>query len=152
MGDCKYCYYNTVLNCCDKNHDKICEEYEENHLSKKYENTRFKLKWVSHPCNDYLIMEDSLHQFSDWSFECLEDGEELCDFLNGMDMDIQDLEDLYTNAILNFMDENIKLIMTQKGFVTGNIYAVRINLLLELLEETGNDSLIEDFYDKFYNE
>ena len=32
MGDCKYCYYNTVLNCCDKNNDKICEEYEEKNI------------------------------------------------------------------------------------------------------------------------
>lgn len=146
---CKYCYYNTVLSCSED--PKECEDYDFNHLAKKYENKRFKAKWEDG--NDvHVLVTDELEKFPDWYFETLEDAEELADFMNDLWQQSQDIEDVYVNAILNLLDKNLKLKSEQKGLVLGDVFSDKINVLLELLDETGNEHLVVEFSEKINEE
>lgn len=61
---------------------------------------------------------------------------------------LQDCEDNYMNGILSLLDKNIKGKSEQEGILLGNVYDDKINVLLELLELTGNEDVIVDFCEK----
>ena len=146
---CRYCYYNTVLSCAE-NPDN-CEDYSFNHLAKKYENKRFKAKWKDG--NDVkVLVVDELEKFPDWYIECLEDAEELADFMNDLWQQIQDIEDLFCDAILTLLEKYFKEKHSQDNLVLGDMYEERINVLEELLHETGHEDLIVDFYGRMSDE
>lgn len=147
-GKCKYCYYNTVLSCSEDPNE--CEDYEYNHLAEKYENKRYQVKWEDG--NDVrVLMTDKLDEFPEWYFETVEDAEELADHLNKKEDLIQDIEDDYVNSILDLLDKNLKLKSKQEGLLMGDTYMNKINVLLELLEDTGNEHLVVEFMEKINN-
>lgn len=146
---CKYCYYNTVLSCSED--PNTCEDYSFNHLAKKYENKRFKAKWEDG--NDVRVLfVDELGKFPDWEIERMEDAEELADFMNGLWQQSQDIEDLFKNAIIELLEKYFKLKHQQDTLVLGDMFNEKINVLEELLHETGEDDLIVDFYDRMAEE
>ena len=146
---CKYCYYNTVLSCSED--PKECEDYEFNHLAKEYENKRFKAKWEDG--NDvHVLVTDELEKFPEWYFETLEDAEELADFMNDLWQQSQDIEDLFCNAIMTLFEKYFKLKHTQEGIMLGLAYDNKINVIKELLRETGYEHLIVDFYNRIAEE
>ena len=146
---CKYCYYNTVLSCYEDPNE--CEDYELNHLAKKYDNKRFKAKWEDG--NDvHVLVTDELGKFPDWYIETLEDAEELADFMNNLWQDSQDIEDLFCDAILTLLDKNFRLKHQQDGLVLGNVFDDKINVLEELLHDVGKEDLIVDFYERIVEE
>ncbi|MBP3225696.1 MAG: hypothetical protein J6M08_02100 [Methanobrevibacter sp.] len=147
-GKCKYCYYNTVLSCSEDPNE--CEDYEYNHLAEKYENKRYQVKWEDG--NDVrVLMTDKLDEFPEWYFETVEDAEELADHLNKKEELIQDIEDDYVNSILDLLDKNLKLKSKQEGLLMGDTYMNKINVLLELLEDTGKEHLVVEFMDKIHD-
>lgn len=146
---CKYCYYNTVLSCSDD--PNTCEDYEFNHLAKKYENKRFKAKWEDG--NDVKVLfVDELEQFPDWYIERLEDAEELADFMNKLWQQSQDVEDRFKNAIIGLLEKYFRLKHQQDTLILGDMFDEKINVLEELLHETGEDDLIVDFYERMAEE
>ena len=146
-GKCKYCYYNTVLSCSEDPNE--CEDYEYNHLAEKYENKRYQVKWEDG--NDVrVLMTDKLDEFPEWYFETVEDAEELADHLKKEEL-IQDIEDDYVNSILDLLDKNLKLKSKQEGLLMGDTYMNKINVLLELLEDTGKEHLVVEFMDKIHD-
>lgn len=146
---CRYCYYNTVLSCAE-NPDN-CEEYSFNHLTKKYENKRFKAKWEDG--NDVkVLVVDELEKFPDWDIECLEDAEELADFMNDLWQQGQDIEDLFCDAILTLLEKYFKEKHSQDGIIFGNVFDDKINVLEELLHDVGQEHLIVDFYERIAEE
>jgi len=146
---CRYCYYNTATSCTED--PNICEDYEFNHLAKKYENKRFKAKWEDG--NDVkILVVDELEQFPDWYIERMEDAEELADFMNGLWQQSQDVEDRFINAILELLEKYFKLKHQQDTLVLGDMFNEKINVLEELLHETGEDDVIVDFYDRMAEE
>ena len=146
---CKYCYYNTVLSCSDD--PNTCEDYEFNHLAKKYENKRFKAKWEDG--NDVKVLfVDELEQFPDWYIERMEDAEELADFMNKLWQQSQDVEDLFKNTILGLLEKYFRLKHQQDTLILGDMFDEKINVLEEVLHETGEDDLIVDFYERMAEE
>lgn len=142
---CKYCYYNTATSCSED--PSACEDYEFNHLAKKYENKRYQVQWEDG--NDVkVLMADKLDEFPEWYFETVEDAEELADHLNKKEELIQGIQDDYVDSILDLLDKNLKLKSKQDGLVMGDTYMNKINVLLELLEETGNEHLVVEFLEK----
>ena len=147
-GKCKYCYYNTVLSCSEDPNE--CEDYEYNHLAEKYENKRYQVKWEDG--NDVrVLMTDKLDEFPEWYFETVEDAEQLADHLNKKEELIQGLQDDYVNSILDLLDKNIKLKSEHDGLLLGDTYMDKINVLLELLEDTGHEDLVVEFMEKVNN-
>ena len=145
---CKYCYYNTVLSCSEDPNE--CEDYEYNHLAEKYENKRYQVKWEDG--NDVrVLMTDKLDEFPEWYFETVEDAEQLADHLNKKEELIQGLQDDYVDSILDLLDKNIKLKSEQDGLLMGDTYMDKINVLLELLEDTGREDLVVEFMEKVNN-
>lgn len=145
---CKYCYYNTVLSCTEDPNE--CEDYEYNHLAEKYENERYQVKWEDG--NDVrVLMTDKLDELSEWYFETVEDAEQLADHLNKKEELIQGLQDDYVDSILDLLDKNIKLKSEQDGLLMGDTYMDKINVLLELLEDTGREDLVVEFMEKVNN-
>lgn len=146
---CKYCYYNTVLSCSDD--PNTCEDYSFNHLAKKYENKRFKAKWEDG--NDVKVLfVDELEQFPDWDIERMEDAEELADFMNKLWQQSQDVEDLFKNAIIGLLEKYFRLKHQQDTLILGDMFDEKINVLEELLHETGENDLIVDFYERMAEE
>ena len=146
---CKYCYYNTVLSCCED--PKECEDYELNHLAKKYDNKRFKAKWEDG--NDVKVLFiDELEKFPDWEIERVEDAEELADFMNDLWQQSQDIEDLFCNAILTLLEKYFRLKYTTEGIMLGLAFDNKINVLEELLREVGKEHLMVDFYERITEE
>lgn len=146
---CKYCYYNTALSCSDD--PKECEDYEFNHLAKKYEHKRFQVKWEDG--NDvHVLMVDELEQFPDWYFETVEDGEQLADFMNDLLQQSQDIEDRFKNAILGLLEKYFIQKHSQDTLVLGDMFDEKINVLEELLHEVGEDDMIVDFYERITEE
>lgn len=146
---CKYCYYNTVLSCCEDPNE--CEDYDFNHLAKKYENKRFKAKWEDG--NDVrVLVVDELEKFPDWEIERLEDAEELADFMNDLWQQGQDIEDSFCDAILTLLEKYFKEKHSQDNLVLGDMYEERINVLEELLHDVGKENLIVDFYERIADE
>lgn len=147
-GKCKYCYYNTVLSCSEDPNE--CEDYEYNHLAEKYENKRYQVKWEDG--NDVrVLMTDKLNEFPEWYFETVEDAEQLADHLNKKEELIQGLQDDYVDSILDLLDKNIKLKSEHDGLLLGDTYMDKINVLLELLEDTGHEDLVVEFMEKVNN-
>lgn len=147
-GKCKYCYYNTVLSCSEDPNE--CEDYEYNHLAEKYENKRYQVKWEDG--NDVrVLMTDKLDEFPEWYFETVEDAEQLADHLNKKEELIQGLQDDYVDSILDLLDKNIKLKSEHDGLLLGDTYMDKINVLLELLEDTGREDLVVEFMEKVNN-
>ena len=147
-GKCKYCYYNTVLSCSEDPNE--CEDYEYNHLAEKYENKRYQVKWEDG--NDVrVLMTDKLDEFPEWYFETVEDAEQLADHLNKKEELIQGLQDDYVDSILDLLDKNIKLKSEHDGLLLGDTYMDKINVLLELLEDTGHEDLVVEFMEKVNN-
>ena len=145
---CRYCYYNTVLSCSEDPNE--CEDYEYNHLAEKYENKRYQVKWEDG--NDvHVLMTDKLDEFPEWYFETVEDAEQLADHLNKKEELIQGLQDDYVDSILDLLDKNIKLKSEQDGLLMGDTYMDKINVLLELLEDTGREDLVVEFMEKVNN-
>ena len=145
---CRYCYYNTVLSCSEDPNE--CEDYEYNHLAEKYENKRYQVKWEDG--NDVrVLMTDKLDEFPEWYFETVEDAEQLADHLNKKEELIQGLQDDYVDSILDLLDKNIKLKSEQDGLLMGDTYMDKINVLLELLEDTGREDLVVEFMEKVNN-
>ena len=123
---CKYCYYNTVLSCSED--PNTCEDYDFNHLAKKYENKRFKAKWEDG--NDVkVLVVDELEKFPDWDIERLEDAEELADFMNDLWQQSQDVEDRFKGAILELLEKYFRLKHQQDHLVLGDMFDERINVL-----------------------
>ena len=146
---CKYCYYNTVLSCCEDPNE--CEDYELNHLAKKYDNKRFKAKWEDG--NDVRVLfVDELEKFPDWELERVEDAEELADFMNNLWQQSQDIEDLFCNAIITLLEKYFKQKHQQDNLVLGDMFEERINVLEELLHDVGYEYLIVDFYERIAEE
>ena len=147
-GKCKYCYYNTVLSCSEDPNE--CEDYEHNHLAEKYENKRYQVKWEDG--NDVrVLMTDKLDEFPEWYFETVEDAEQLADHLNKKEELLQGLQDDYVDSILDLLDKNIKLKSEHDGLLLGDTYMDKINVLLELLEDTGREDLVVEFMEKVNN-
>ena len=96
-------------------------------------------------------MTDKLDEFPEWYFETVEDAEELADHLNKKEELIQDIEDDYVNSILDLLDKNLKLKSKQEGLLMGDTYMNKINVLLELLEDTGKEHLVVEFMDKIHD-
>lgn len=145
---CRYCYYNTALSCSEDPNE--CEDYEYNHLAEKYENKRYQVKWEDG--NDVrVLMTDKLDEFPEWYFETVEDAEQLADHLNKKEELIQDIEDDYVDSILDLLDKNLKLKSKQEGLLMGDTYMNKINVLLELLEDTGKEHLVVEFMDKIHD-
>lgn len=145
---CKYCYYNTVLSCSEDPNE--CEDYEYNHLAEKYENKRYQVKWEDG--NDVrVLMTDKLDEFPEWYFETVEDAEQLADHLNKKEELIQDIEDDYVDSILDLLDKNLKLKSEHDGLLLGDTYMDKINVLLELLEDTCHENLVVEFMEKVNN-
>lgn len=145
---CRYCYYNTVLSCSEDPNE--CEDYEYNHLAEKYENKRYQVKWEDG--NDVrVLMTDKLDEFPEWYFETVEDAEQLADHLNKKEELIQGLQDDYVDSILDLLDKNIKLKSEHDGLLLGDTYMDKINVLLELLEDTGREDLVVEFMEKVNN-
>ena len=145
---CRYCYYNTVLSCSEDPNE--CEDYEYNHLAEKYDNKRYQVKWEDG--NDVrVLMTDKLDEFPEWYFETVEDAEQLADHLNKKEELIQGLQDDYVDSILDLLDKNIKLKSEQDGLLMGDTYMDKINVLLELLEDTGHENLVVEFMEKVNN-
>ena len=146
---CRYCYYNTVTSCTED--PTICEDYEFNHLAKKYENKRFKAKWEDG--NDVKVLfVDELEKFPDWYIERMEDAEELADFMNKLWQQSQDVEDRFKNAIIGLLEKYFRLKHQQDTLILGDMFDEKINVLEELLHETGEDDLIVDFYERMAEE
>ena len=145
---CRYCYYNTVLSCSEDPNE--CEDYEYNHLAEKYENKRYQVKWEDG--NDVrVLMTDKLDEFPEWYFETVEDAEQLAAQLNKKEELIQGLQDDYVDSILDLLDKNIKLKSEHDGLLLGDTYMDKINVLLELLEDTGREDLVVEFMEKVNN-
>ena len=146
---CKYCFHNTAGISCNDN-PVTCESYEYNHLAEKYENKRYQVKWEDG--NDVrVLMTDKLDEFPEWYFETVEDAEQLADHLNKKEELIQGLQDDYVDSILDLLDKNIKLKSEQDGLLMGDTYMDKINVLLELLEDTGHEDLVVEFMEKVNN-
>ena len=64
---------------------------------------------------------------------------------------IQGLQDDYVDSILDLLDKNIKLKSEQDGLLMGDTYMDKINVLLELLEDTGREDLVVEFMEKVNN-
>lgn len=146
---CKYCFHNTAGISCNGD-PATCESYEYNHLAEKYENKRYQVKWEDG--NDVrVLMTDKLDEFPEWYFETVEDAEQLADHLNKKEELIQDIEDDYVDSILDLLDKNLKLKSKQEGLLMGDTYMNKINVLLELLEDTGKEHLVVEFMDKIHD-
>lgn len=146
---CKYCFHNTAGISCNDD-PATCESYEYNHLAEKYENRRYQVKWEDG--NDVrVLMTDKLDEFPVWYFETVEDAEQLADHLNKKEELIQGFQDDYVDSILDLLDKNIKLKSEHDGLLLGDTYMDKINVLLELLEDTGHEDLVVEFMEKVNN-
>ena len=96
-------------------------------------------------------MTDKLDEFPEWYFETVEDAEQLADHLNKKEELIQGLQDDYVDSILDLLDKNIKLKSEHDGLLLGDTYMDKINVLLELLEDTGREDLVVEFMEKVNN-
>ena len=113
-----------------------------------YYNTVLSCSEDPNECEDY---EDKLDEFPEWYFETVEDAEQLADHLNKKEELIQGLQDDYVDSILDLLDKNIKLKSEQDGLLMGDTYMDKINVLLELLEDTGHEDLVVEFMEKVNN-
>lgn len=146
---CRYCFFNTSGRSCSDD-PVTCEDYDYNHLAEKYENKRYQVRWEDG--NDVMVlMTDKLDEFPEWYFETVEDAEQLADHLNKKEELIQGLQDDYVDSILDLLDKNIKLKSEHDGLLLGDTYMDKINVLLELLEDTGREDLVVEFMEKVNN-
>lgn len=131
-----------------------CNNWKEEEYITKYKNKRFYL--IVDGWHEEILLEDRLGKRDTYDYSNVEEGLECAmkdaDFLNDLDQQSQDIEDNFCGVILTLLEKNFRLKHTQDGLVLGNVYDDKINVLEELLHETGYEHLIVDFYERIAEE
>lgn len=131
-----------------------CNNWKEEEYITKYKNKRFYLQvdgW-----HEEILLEDRLGIHDTMDYCNIDDGLELAikeaDFLNDLNQQSQDIEDLFCDAILTLLEKNFRLKHEQEGLVLGDMFNDKINVLEELLHDVGKENLIVDFYERIAEE
>lgn len=139
---------------CNDLECKECDNWEEEEYITKYKNKRFYLTvdgW-----HEEILLEDRLNVHDIMDYSNVDDGIEQAmreaDFLNDLNQQSQDVEDRFKNAILGLLEKYFRLKHQQDTLILGDMFDEKINVLEELLHETGEDDLIVDFYDRMAEE